>query len=177
MSRIGNKTITVPSGVDVNINGTTVTVKGSKGTLTQTFRDVTLEQDDNILSVKRANEGRNASAFQGLARALLNNMVIGVSEGFERRLEIVGTGYRAATKGKSLSLKVGYSHNVDMPLPEGVSASVENNTTIILQCTDKQLVGEFAAQIRRVRPPEPYKGKGIRYEGETVKIKAGKTAG
>ena len=176
MSRIGNKPISVPAGVDVTINETTVTVKGKKGTLTQTFRDVAIEQEENVLTVKQASEDRKASAFQGLARALLNNMVVGVSEGFQRKLEIVGTGYRAAISGNKLSLKVGFSHNVDMVLPEGITGNVENNTSITLESADKQAVGEFAAKIRRVRPPEPYKGKGIRYADEQVKIKAGKTA-
>ena len=176
MSRIGNKPISVPAGVDVTINETTVTVKGKKGTLTQTFRDVAIEQEENVLTVKQATKDRKASAFQGLARALLSNMVVGVSEGFQRKLEIVGTGYRAAISGNKLSLKVGFSHNVDMILPEGISGNVENNTSIPLESADKQAVGEFAAKIRRVRPPEPYKGKGIRYADEQVKIKAGKTA-
>ncbi len=176
MSRIGKQPISIPAGVDVIVNGTTVTVKGKKGTLTQTFRDVAFAHEENVLTVTPTRRDRKASAFHGLARALLNNMVIGVSDGFQRKLKIVGTGYRAAISGNKLTLKVGFSHNVEMILPEGVTGSVEDNTSITLESADNQQVGEFAAQIRRVRPPEPYKGKGIRHADEFVKIKAGKTA-
>lgn len=174
MSRIGKKPVTVPSGVEVTISGLNVKVKGQKGSLERTFRDVGIEQAENELIVKQTREDRDGRAFHGLARALLNNMVIGVSEGFTRKLEIVGTGYRAAVKGKSITLNVGFSHPVEIKLPEGINASVENNTLLILEGANNEQLGQLAATIRRVRPPEPYKGKGIRYQDENILRKAGK---
>ena len=174
MSRIGKLPVPVPSGVEVKIDGLHVTVKGPKGSLDRTFRDVGIEQAENELVVKRTRMDRQGVAFHGLARALLNNMVVGVSVGFSRKLEIVGTGYRAAVKGKSLTLNVGYSHPVEIPLPEGITANVENNTLVTIEGQSKEAVGQLAATIRRIRPPEPYKGKGIRYQGERILRKAGK---
>jgi len=175
MSRIGKQPVTVPSGVEVKIDGLNVTVKGQKGSLQRTFRYVGIEQAENALLVKQTRMDRQGRAFHGLARALLNNMVVGVSQGFSRKLEIVGTGYRAAVKGKSITLNVGFSHPVEIGLPEGVNASVENNTLLILEGANNETLGQLAATIRRVRPPEPYKGKGIRYQGESILRKAGKT--
>ena len=174
MSRIGKLPVPVPSGVEVKINGLTVSVKGQKGSLERTFRDVEIQEQENTLVVKQTRNDGQGRAFFGLARALLNNMVVGVSQGFTRKLEIIGTGYRAAVKGSTLTLNVGYSHPVEIKLPDGISADVENNTLVTLQSNNKELLGHIAAQIRRVRPPEPYKGKGIRYQGEQILRKAGK---
>ena len=174
MSRIGKKPVPVPSGVEVTINALNVKVKGPKGSLERTFRDVGIEQAESELIVKQTRMDRQGRAFHGLARALLSNMVVGVSEGFTRKLEIVGTGYRAAVKGKSITLNVGYSHPVEIKLPEGITANVENNTLLTLEGTNNEQLGQLAATIRRVRPPEPYKGKGIRYQNERILRKAGK---
>lgn len=174
MSRIGKLPITIPSGVEINIDGLNVKVKGQKGSLERTFRDVGIEKAENEIIVKQTRTDRQGRAFHGLARALLNNMVVGVSQGFSRKLVIVGTGYRAAVKGKSITLNVGYSHPVEIALPEGISASVENNTLLTIEGTNNETLGQLAAVIRRVRPPEPYKGKGIRYEDENILRKAGK---
>lgn len=173
MSRIGKLPIPVPKGVDVSIKGADVTVKGAKGTLQRTFRDVEIAQEDGQLVVRPTRNDRQGRAFHGLARALLNNMVVGVSEGFKRTLEIVGTGYRAEGQGQTLVLNVGYSHPVTMELPKTISAKVDR-TTIELESSNKELLGQICAEIRRVRPPEPYKGKGIRYAGEVIQMKAGK---
>ncbi len=175
MSRIGSAPITLPPGVDVAITGTTVTVKGSKGTLTRTFSEkMTVAVDDGILTVTRHDEERESRALHGLTRSLIANMVIGVSEGYVKELKTVGVGYRASLKGKSIELLVGFSHPVLLHTPEGIEIEVPEPTKIIVKGIDKQKVGQMAADIRSVRPPEPYKGKGIRYVDEYVRRKAGK---
>ncbi|MGB7861327.1 MAG: 50S ribosomal protein L6 [Acidimicrobiia bacterium] len=175
MSRIGKMPVTVPSGVEIKIDGSDVTVKGSKGELHRTFHDrVAFEMEDDVLTVTRPDDARESRALHGLSRALLNNMVVGVSQGFTKELEIQGVGYRAALKGKDIELQVGFSHSVVVAAPEGVSFDVPEPTKIIVSGIDKELVGQVAADIRKVRPPEPYKGKGIRYVGEYVRRKAGK---
>jgi large subunit ribosomal protein L6 len=176
MSRIGKMPIAVPDGVKVTISGNHVTVSGKNGRLEQRFRpEMSISQDNGILTVERPNDSNQTRAYHGLTRALLNNMVVGVSEGFERRLEVEGVGYRAEMQGQNLVLNVGYSHPVVMEPPKDVSYEVENRgKLIIVKGIDKQVVGEICAQIRKVRPPEPYKGKGIRYQGEHVRRKAGK---
>lgn len=175
MSRIGIVPIEVPSGVDVNISGQNVSVKGPKGTLELVVREpIMISRDNGSIVVSRPNDHRNNRSLHGLTRTLINNMVVGVTDGYTRRLEIRGVGYRAAMDGKTLILNVGYSHPVRMEPEEGIEFAVEGNNQIIVSGVDKALVGEMAARIRRVRPPEPYKGKGIRYQGEYVRQKAGK---
>lgn len=175
MSRIGNAPIEVPSGVDVTIDGKTVTVKGAKGQLSRTFADrVSVTLDDGVLTVTRDGEDREAKSLHGLTRALLANMVTGVSAGFEKQLQTVGVGYRAALQGRTLELQVGYSHPVHIEAPDGIEFEVPENTRIVVRGIDKERVGQVAADIRAVRPPEPYKGKGIRYTDEHVRRKAGK---
>jgi large subunit ribosomal protein L6 len=176
MSRIGKMPIELPQGVKVDIEGLDVTVTGNKGKLTQSFRpEMSIKVEDGILTVERPSDSRQHRAFHGLTRALLNNMVVGVSQGFSRRLEIEGVGYRAEMTGKTLVLNVGYSHPVEIEPPQDVQFEVENRGKLItVTGIDKQVVGEISAKIRKVRPPEPYKGKGIRYEGEYVRRKAGK---
>ena len=175
MSRIGKLPVPVPDGVEVKIDGASVSVKGSKGQLERTFdADMLISLDDGEVSVKRPSDEAKHRALHGLTRSLINNMVIGVSEGFEKRLEIHGVGYKAELKGKTLVLSVGYSHTVDMEAPEGVEFSLDSQTLIKVAGIDKEKVGQMAAEIRKVRPPEPYKGKGIRYVGEHVRRKAGK---
>jgi large subunit ribosomal protein L6 len=177
MSRIGKQPIAIPSGVDVAIDGSRVTVKGPKGTLEQTLhRDMGLSLDDGILRVERPSDERLHRSLHGLTRTLIANMVEGVTNGFEKRLEIVGVGYRATLKGSDLELSVGYSHTVSFPSPEGIEFEVPAPNRIVVRGIDKQRVGEVAANIHKVRKPEPYKGKGIRYEGEYVRKKAGKAA-
>ena len=175
MSRIGKKPIAIPSGVQVTIDGQTVTVKGPKGELAWTLiEDVVPSRDgDNIVLAKR-DESTRAQAMWGLSRTLVNNMVVGVTTGYEQTLELVGVGYRAAMKGQALSMQLGFSHDVDIPAPDGVSFAVPKQTEIKISGIDKQAVGEIAARIRRIRPPEPYKGKGVRYAGEKVRRKEGK---
>lgn len=176
MSRIGKRPIPIPPKVSVAINGQQVTVKGPKGELNRTLPDtVELLQEDNNLQVNRRNESRLARQQHGLCRTLVDNMVLGVSEGFQRRLEIQGVGYRAQVQGTTLILNVGYSIPVPIEPPQGVQVAVENNTNVIVSGINKELVGNTAARIRSVRPPEVYKGKGIRYAGEVVRRKAGKT--
>lgn len=176
MSRIGRKPITIPSGVDVQIDGTRVRVKGPKGELSQEFRpEVSIRLEDGKAVVERAADTKTHRAFHGLSRALLANMVTGVTDGFRRQLEIIGVGYRAEKRGNTLVLNVGYSHQVEYPEPPGITISTPNPTTVVIEGIDKQQVGQVAAEIRSVRPPEPYKGKGIRYQGEHVRRKAGKT--
>jgi large subunit ribosomal protein L6 len=176
MSRIGKLPVTVPSGVDVTIdNGNTVTVKGPKGTLSQQLApSMKLERENGTILVQRPDNQREHRALHGLTRTLLNNMVVGVTDGYRRDLEIQGVGYRAALEGSVLVLSVGFSHQVRMTPPDGVSYSLDGNTRVSVSGIDKQKVGEEAARIRRVRPPEPYKGKGIRFAGERVRRKAGK---
>ena len=176
MSRIGNRPITVPNGVEIDItDGNAVTVKGPKGTLTQNLSpNMSLTRDNGTVVVARPNNERENRSLHGLTRTLLNNMVVGVTDGYKRDLEIQGVGYRAALDGTTLVLSVGFSHPVRMSPPDGVSYTLDGNTRLSVVGIDKQLVGEEAARIRRVRPPEPYKGKGIRYAGEQVRRKAGK---
>ena len=176
MSRIGRAPITIPGGVQIEVKNGAVNVKGPKGQLTQVIHpDMKLEQEDGVFSVKRPSDSRQHRSLHGLTRALINNMVVGVSDGFKKVLEIEGVGYRAEMDGKTLVLNVGYSHPVRFEPPQNVSFDVENRSkTIIISGIDKQVVGEIAAKIRRQRPPEPYKGKGIRYQGEHVRRKAGK---
>ncbi len=176
MSRIGKRPIPVPAKVTVEIQGLSLTVKGPKGTLERQLPDkVVLTQDGETLTVARQDESRTARERHGLVRTLVANMVEGVSKGFERRLDIQGVGYRAQASGSKIVLNVGYSKPVEMEMPQGVNVAVENNTQVIVSGIDKELVGNVAAKIRAVRPPEPYKGKGIRYLGEFVRRKAGKT--
>lgn len=175
MSRIGNAPITVPSGVEINVDGPEVTVKGPKGELRRRFPErVTISVEDGVATVGRVDESHESKALHGLSRALLYNMVTGVSEGYRKDLEIHGVGYRAQLKGRDLELQVGFSHPVTVSAPEGVDFEVPEPTKISVVGIDKELVGQVAADVRKVRPPEPYKGKGIRYVGEYVRRKAGK---
>ncbi len=175
MSRIGNKVIEVPSGVTVSLDGAQVEVKGPKGTLSGTVPSpITAELSDNELKLVRPDEKKETRALHGLARALVANMVGGVTDGFSRELEIVGVGYRADVKGKTLNLTLGFSHPVEMPIPDGLSVSVEENTKLKVEGADKGMVGQFSAEIRKLRPPEPYTGKGVRYSDERVRRKVGK---
>jgi large subunit ribosomal protein L6 len=178
MSRIGKKPIPIPDKVTVTIDGQTLTVKGSKGELKRTLPEgVTLKQEDGQILVERINESRMARERHGLCRTLVANMVEGVSKGYERKLEIQGVGYRAAVQGANLNLNMGYSHPVLIEPPAGIAFVVEGNTNVTVTGIDKELVGNTAAKVRAVRPPEPYKGKGIRYQGEKVRRKVGKTGG
>jgi large subunit ribosomal protein L6 len=175
MSRVGKAPIELPSGVDVKIDGPNVTVKGSKGELSREFTDrVSFEMEDGLITLDRDDDTREAKALHGLSRALLANMVEGVSSGFSKDLEIQGVGYRAALKGKAIELQVGFSHLVMVEAPDGITYEVPDPTKITVSGIDKEQVGQAAANIRKVRPPEPYKGKGIRYSGEYVRRKAGK---
>ena len=177
MSRIGKQPITIPSGVEVNLDGSRVSVKGPKGILEQTMHaEMRIVMEDGTLRVERPSDERLHRSLHGLTRTLLANMVEGVTSGFEKRLEIVGVGYRAALKGCDLELSVGYSHPVTFRPPAGIEFEVPAQNRITVRGIDKQLVGEVAAEIRKIRKPEPYKGKGIRYEGEYVRKKAGKAA-
>jgi len=175
MSRIGKSPVPIASGVDVKVAGQEVTVKGPKGTLERTFHErMTIVVEDGEARVERNDEDRKTRALHGLSRALLANMVEGVSEGFRKELSIVGVGYRASMKGRDLELLVGYSHPVEIVAPDGITFEVPEQTRVIVTGIDKELVGQLAADIRKVRPPEPYKGKGIRYVDEYVRRKAGK---
>ena len=177
MSRIGKKPVQIPAGVTVTIDGTTVSAKGSKGELTRTFSElVSIALDGDVLTVSRVDESKESNAQQGLVRTLIHNMVVGVSEGFEKKLELTGVGYRAALKGKDLDLSLGYSHPVIFACPENISFEVPDNTHITVKGISKEQVGQVAAEIRMKRPPEPYKGKGIHYEGEHIRRKLGKAA-
>lgn len=177
MSRIGNKPIEVPEGVTVTVaDNNFVTVKGPKGELTNTFNsDIKIEQEGNVITLARPTDSKEHRSIHGTTRSLLDNMVTGVSKGFERSLELIGVGYRAQLQGKKLVLNVGYSHPVEFTPEEGVEVEVPSNTKIIVRGINKERVGALASNIRQVRPPEPYKGKGIRYEGEYVRRKEGKT--
>lgn len=175
MSRIGRKPITVPAGVDVTIDGSAVTVKGPKGTLSGTFnKNMTIEKDGDVINVTRPNDEKENRSLHGLTRTLIANMVEGVNNGFTKNLEIVGIGYRASMQGKDLVLSVGYSHTVTITAPEGITITVPSPNQIVITGADKQKVGQLAAEVRGVRPPEPYKGKGIRYADEHVRRKEGK---
>jgi large subunit ribosomal protein L6 len=176
MSRIGRKPVPVPGGVSVTVDGSNVKVKGPKGELVWGFRpEIGFEQHDGEILVTRPSDSKEHRALHGLSRALLANMVEGVTNGYRRTLEIIGVGYRAEKKGDDLVLTVGYSHQVKYPQPEGISLSTTSPTVVVVEGIDKAKVGQVAAEIRAVRPPEPYKGKGIRYQGEQVRRKAGKT--
>lgn len=175
MSRIGRKPITVPAGVEVTIDGSTVTAKGPKGTLTGTFNsNMTIAKDGDTITVTRPNDEKENRSLHGLTRTLVANMVEGVHTGYSKTLEIVGIGYRAAMQGKDLVLTVGYSHTVTMTPPESITITVPNPNQIVISGPDKQMVGQFASEVRGVRPPEPYKGKGIKYADEHVRRKEGK---
>ena len=176
MSRIGKIPVPVPAGVDVSINGAEVTVKGPKGTLTHVVAEpIIVEQGEGTLEVKRPNDERLSKSLHGLTRTLLANLVTGVTQGYEKKLEIVGTGYRVALKGEDLEFALGFSHPVVVNPPKGITFVVESPTKFSVNGIDKQQVGEVAANIRKIRKPEPYKGKGVRYAGEVVRRKAGKT--
>ena len=178
MSRIGNKTITIPAGVELTISDANeVTVKGPKGTLSGQFNPlIKIEVEGTTLVCKRANEEKHTKQLHGTTRALINNMIVGVTEGYKKELDIEGIGYKAALAGKTLQLNIGYSHQIDYQVEEGITIEVPNPNTIIVSGIDKQRVGEVAAVIRQYRKPEPYKGKGIRYKGEYVRRKEGKKA-
>jgi len=176
MSRIGKLPIPVPSGVDVAIEGQSVTVKGPKGSLSHIVAEpITVIQEDGTLQVARPDDERTSKALHGLSRTLIANMVTGVTSGYTKTLEIVGTGYRVAAKGSDLEFALGFSHPVFVPAPEGISFRVESPTRFAVEGIDKQKVGEVAANIRKLRKPDPYKGKGVRYQGEVIRRKAGKT--
>ena len=177
MSRVGKKIIEVPADVTITNDNNTVTVKGPKGELTRTFnQDITISLEENTLTVTRPTDNKEHRALHGTTRALLANMVEGVTKGFERGLELIGVGYRATKQGNKLVLNVGYSHPVEITPEQGIEIDVPANTKVVVKGIDKERVGALAANIRDVRPPEPYKGKGIRYEGEFVRRKEGKTA-
>ena len=177
MSRIGKKPVQIPAGVTVTVDNTHVTVKGSKGELNRTFSElVAIKQEGEEILVTRVDESSESNAQQGLVRTLIHNMVIGVSEGFEKKLELTGVGYRAALKGKDLDLSLGYSHPVVYTAPDDITFEVPDNTHIVVKGISKEQVGQVAAEIRMKRPPEPYKGKGIHYEGEHIRRKLGKAA-
>ena len=175
MSRIGNRVLTLPSNVTLTVNGNVVTVKGPKGELsTEINKHITVEVNNEEVVMKRDND--NYKNFHGTANANIKNMITGVSEGFEKKLEAVGVGYRFALKGNDLVVTAGYSHPVEVKVPEGIKLEVPSNTELFVRGADKQLVGEFAANVRKIRPPEPYKGKGIRYSDEHIIRKVGKKA-
>ena len=175
MSRIGREPITVPAGVDVKMDGNVLTVKGPLGTLTQTLRpEMKVEIDAGTIKVTRPNDEANMRSLHGLTRTLVANMVEGVSKGYEKKLLIVGVGYRAAKQGKTLVLNLGYSHPINIDEADGVTFDVPDPNTIIVKCADKQKCGQIASEIRGKRPPEPYHGKGVKYDGEVIRRKAGK---
>ena len=175
MSRIGRLPIPVPSGVDVTIDGRQVTVKGPKGTLSRALHpDMTVSREDGTLVVTRPTEQKTHKQLHGLTRTLVNNMVVGVTDGYRKGLEITGVGYRAALSGRKLQLNLGYSHQIEIDPPEGITFEVENPTRLAVVGIDKELVGQIAAKVRATRKPEPYKGKGVRYAGEYIRRKAGK---
>lgn len=177
MSRKGKLPIPLPKSVEVKVSGTEVTVKGPKGSLAQSLvPGINVKVEDGQVIVSIDENGQDLGHFHGLYRTLINNMVVGTTEGFEKRLEMVGVGYRAAVQGDLLDLQLGFSHPTKLPIPKGLTVKVEKNTLIIISGFDKHLVGQFAATIRSQRPPEPYQGKGIRYAGEYVRKKAGKAA-
>jgi large subunit ribosomal protein L6 len=175
MSRIGRLPVQIPSGVDVTITGQTVTVKGPKGTLSHTVAEpITVAQSDGTIAVARPNDERESRSLHGLSRTLIANMVTGVTDGYAKTLEIVGTGYRVTAKGSDLEFALGFSHPVPVAAPDGITFRVEAPTRFVVEGIDKQKVGEVAANIRKLRKPDPYKGKGVRYQGEVVRRKAGK---
>ena len=176
MSRVGRQVISIPDGVQISLSEDEIGVKGPKGELSGPLPNgIKASIDDGLLSFSRESETKEVRSLHGLTRALANNMVVGVTEGFAKGLEIEGVGYRAEVKGKTLVLTLGFSHLVEMPIPEGLSVKVENTTSVKVEGINKEVVGQYAADIRRLRPPEPYKGKGIRYTGEHIRRKVGKT--
>jgi large subunit ribosomal protein L6 len=176
MSRIGKLPIPVPSGVEVALDGRTVRVKGPKGELTHTVvESITVEQEDGTLLVRRPDDERESRSLHGLSRTLIANMVTGVTQGYSKTLEIVGTGYRVQARGANLEFALGFSHPVPVAAPDGITFRVETPTRLVVEGIDKQQVGEVAANIRKLRKPDPYKGKGVRYQGEVIRRKAGKT--
>lgn len=177
MSRIGKLPVALPAGVTVNVEDGVVRVKGPKGELSQRMAaGVTLNQDAGVLTVRRADESRQVRSNHGLTRALVNNMVQGVTKGFERKLDIQGVGFKSEVKGKTIVLSLGYSHTIEFPFPPGITIDVEKGTKLTIKGSDRQVVGETAAKLRSLREPDAYKGKGVRNEGEHIKLKAGKTA-
>ncbi len=175
MSRIGRLPVAIPSGVEINVEGQTVKVKGPKGELAHTVaQPITVEKNDDQVEVSRPNDERESRSLHGLTRSLINNMVLGVTEGYVKKLEIHGTGYRVQNKGGSLEFALGYSHSITVEPPQGITFTVENPTRFQVEGIDKQLVGEVAANIRKLRKPDPYKGKGVRYAGEHIRRKVGK---
>ena len=179
MSRVGRQPVAIPGGVKVDLQGNVLSIEGPKGKLQCQFRpEISLEfnQDSKAITVSRINDERQSRAFHGLSRALVSNMVEGVTKGFEKKLEVVGVGYLAAVQGDQLQLRVGYANEVHKPIPKGLTVTCPSQNQIVVQGCDKQQVGQFAAEVRAVRKPEPYKGKGVRYDGEQVKIKPGKAA-
>ena len=175
MSRIGKKPVSIPSGVTANIEGKQLSVKGPKGTLTMGLSDlIDYKVEGDAIQVQPANDTKQARSYWGMQRTLVSNLVEGVTEGFSKTLEISGVGYRAQAQGKTLKLQLGYSHDVDLAVPEGIEVKTPDQTTVIVSGIDKQAVGQFAAEIRRWRKPEPYKGKGIKYQGEYIFRKVGK---
>jgi large subunit ribosomal protein L6 len=176
VSRIGNKVVVLPQGVEVKQSGNEITVKGPKGELTRTFsEDIKMNIEGNEVTFTRPNDSKEMKTIHGTTRAIFHNMVVGVSEGFQKALELIGVGYRAQLQGSKLVLNVGYSHPVEITAPAGITFEVPSNTQVVVKGISKEAVGEIAANIRGVRPPEPYKGKGIRYVGEYVRRKEGKT--
>ena len=176
MSRIGKLPVQIPSGVDVNVSGREVTVKGPKGRLQRTFKGVTFTVADGVVTVVPDSQSRIDRSLWGLGRSLLDNMVVGVTDGFSRQLEINGVGYRATVKGNAVEFNLGYSHPIHFPMPDGVKIEVDKQTQVKVSGINKEAVGQTAAQIRSLRPPEPYKGKGVRYAGEYIRRKVGKAA-
>jgi len=175
MSRIANNPVALPSGVEIKIDGQRISVKGGKGTMDMDVHaDVEVKQEDNALTFAAKGASKQAKALSGTMRALVNNMVVGVSSGFERRLQLQGVGYRAQAQGKKLNLQLGFSHPVEYDLPEGISAETPSQTEIVISGMDNQLVGQVSAELRAFRPPEPYKGKGVRYTDERVRRKEAK---
>ncbi|TVP55092.1 MAG: 50S ribosomal protein L6 [Gemmatimonadales bacterium] len=178
MSRIGKMPVEVPKGVEARLSGSVLEVKGSKGTLTLNVHPaMTVNVEDGSITVERPSDAKEHRSLHGLTRSLVANMVEGVTDGFEKKLEIVGVGYRAEKKPTGLTLHLGFSHTIDYPSPDGIDLEVPTQTQVVVRGADKQLVGQVAAEIRGFRPPEPYKGKGVRYAGEQIRRKAGKTAG
>ena len=178
MSRIGQSPVIIPDGVKVSLDGSTVKVSGPNGSLDFNFRkEMIISQNDGIIIVKRGSENREQKSLHGTTRQMINNMVIGVSKGFSKELEIIGVGYQAQVQGSRLHLQLGFSHDIYFDMPDGIKVTANNRTEIKVEGIDKQLVGVVAAKIRSFRPPEPYKGKGIRYKGEHVRSKQGKTVG
>ncbi|MDO4517659.1 MAG: 50S ribosomal protein L6 [Bacillota bacterium] len=176
MSRIGFKTITIPAGVEIKVEGNVVSVKGPKGELQEKISDLlTVEINDGVLEVKRSSDNAADRSQHGLARTLISNMVVGVTEGYQKKLQLVGVGYKAEKKGKKLVMNLGYSHPVELEDPEGIETECPDATTVVVKGIDKALVGNYAANIRAWRKPEPYKGKGIKYDGEHIRRKEGKT--